>query len=307
MKQQYKNILVTGGSGFLATHLMPELVKGGYRVTTIDIYKSNVKNVRFIEADFNNTSVMRPLLEETDVIFHLAAMVGVDECRLNPEQVMKTNYEDSKNFIDLCVKTNVKKFMFTSSSEVYGNSPNIPYGEDDKLEPISIYAKTKVLIEEYLKNISDKNSMKIGIVRLFNVYGPYQKKRFIVPIFVDLALHSKNLTLFGSGKQIRCFTYVKDVVKGIIKLLEYDKSNYEIVNIGRRYETTIRKLALLILKCIPSSKSSLKHKQYGKDGIREANLEIMRRVPSIEKAKNLLGFEARTTLEEGINAMIAVA
>lgn len=307
MKQQYKNILVTGGSGFLATHLMPELIKEGYNVKAVDIHKPNVENIKLIVADFSNTAVIKALLEKTDAVFHLAAMVGVDECRLNPEQVMKTNYEDAKNFIDLCVETNVKKFMLTSSSEVYGNSPDIPYGEDDDLKPISIYAKTKVLIEKYLKDISDKSSMKIGIVRLFNVYGPYQKKRFIVPIFVDLALHSKNLTLFGDGKQIRCFTYVKDVVKGIIKLLEYDKSNYEIVNIGRRYETTIRKLALLILKCIPSSKSKLKHKQYGKDGIREANLEITRRVPSIDKAKNLLGFEALTTLEEGINAMIAVA
>ncbi len=307
MRQQYKNVLITGGAGFLATHLTSSLVKDGYNVTIIDIRKSNIKNVKFIQSDFSNTSVIRPYLETTYAVFHLAAMVGVDRCRLNPEEVIKTNYEDTKKFIKLCESVNVKKFIFTSSSEVYGNSPNAPFKETDKPKPVSVYAKTKVLIEKYLENVANRNNMRVGIVRLFNVYGPHQRKNFVVPIFVDMALLNKSLPLIGSGNQIRCFTYIKDAVEGIMRLFEYNETNYEIVNIGRKHESTMKDLALLILKLIPLSKSKLEYKQYGKDGIREYRLEVKRRVPSVEKARVLLGFEAKISLEEGIKAMLTVS
>ncbi|RJQ27828.1 NAD(P)-dependent oxidoreductase [Candidatus Parcubacteria bacterium] len=304
MKKKHKNILLTGGAGFLATHLVPDLIKEGYNVTIVDRYEPNVRNVKFVEADFSNELVMKPLLEDVDAVFHLAAVVGVDKCRLNPEKVIKINYSATKNFIDLCVKANIKKFMFTSSSEVYGNSPDVPYKENGHLEPISTYGKTKVLIEKYLEKVSKESNMRVGIVRLFNVYGPHQRKHFVVPIFVDLALQGDNLPLLGDGNQIRCFTYVKDATEGIVKLFEYDKSTYEIINIGRRYESTMNDLAQLILKCIPTSKSKLEYKQYGRNGIRESDLEIKRRVPSVDKAKMLLGFEAKTSLEEGIKAIL---
>lgn len=304
MKNQYKNVLVTGGSGFLASHLITDLTKKGYKVTIIDVHKPNVKNVNFVMSDFSNANIMKPLLEKTDVVFHLAAIVGVDKCRLNPNDVIKTNYKDTKKFIKLCEKTKVKKFIFTSSSEVYGNSPNAPFKESDNLHPVSIYGKTKVLIEKHLKIIANRNNMKIGIVRLFNVYGPHQKDNFVIPIFLTLAIKNKNLPLVGNGNQIRCFTYVKDVVEGIVRMLEYDETNYEIINIGRKHESTIKDLAFLILKLIPQSKSKLIYKPYGKSGIRELSLEVERRIPSVEKAKALLGFEAKTSLEEGINDML---
>ena len=302
---KYKNILVTGGAGFLATHLIPKLIKEGHDVTVITRHKPKINNLKHIQADFSDEKRMATLLKKTDVVFHLAAMVGVDRCRLNPEEVMKTNYEDTKKFINLCVKMKIKKFMFTSSSEVYGNSIDIPYKEDGKLEPVSTYGKTKVFVEKYLKDTTNESSMQVGIVRLFNVYGPYQRKSFVVPIFIDLALNNKNLTILGDGKQIRCFTYVSDATKGIIKLFKYDKSNYEIINIGCKQKYTINDVAKIVLKCIPKSQSRIEYKEYGKDGIREAFLEIIRRIPCVEKAKKLFNFEAKTTLKEGVNLMVS--
>lgn len=304
MDMKYKRILVTGAAGLLGRAVIPNLQKKGYEVIAIDITKPEIKNIESIQTDFGNATIMKYILPTVDAVFHFAAMLGVDNCRLHPDQVLKVNYEDTKKLIDMCVKHNVKKFIFTSSSEVYGNSKEIPYREDGKLAPVSIYGKAKVMIEKYLKKTQKKTGLKVGIVRLFNVYGFNQRPSFVVPRFIDFALNNKPITIYGDGKQVRCYTYVNDGAEGIVQLFEYNKTPYEIVNIGRNHEYTVAELAEIILKNLPKSKSKIQYLEYGKGDVREESLEIRRRVPSVEKAKKLFGFEAQMSLEKGIGNIV---
>lgn len=303
-KPRYKNILITGASGLLGRSLIPLLVNRGYKIIALDVFKRDIKDVKFIQGDFANPHLMNVILKNIDAVFHLAAMLGVDQCRLHPKEVIKVNYEDTRNFIDLCIKNKVKKFIFTSSSEIYGNSVDIPYKESAEPTPVSVYGKSKILVEKYLRKVQEKSKIKIGIARLFNVYGFNQRPVFLVPIFINLAFQNKPLTIFGDGEQTRCFTYVDDGALGLFKLLEYEKSPYEIFNIGSNFEYNVKKVAELILERLPESKSKVKLVSYGSNGVRQASLEIRNRVPSIKKAKDLLNFEAKTTLEQGLSKII---
>ena len=299
-----KQILVTGGTGLLGRSVIQILKQKGYRVTAIDLFKRDIKGVEVIQGDFANRDLVHELLKDTDAVIHLAAMLGVDNCRLHPDQVIKVNYENTKTFIDECLEHKVKRFVFTSSSEIYGNSKEIPYREESTPSPLSVYGKSKVLVEEYLKTVQKKSKMTVGITRLFNVYGFNQRMTFVVPLMLDAAFRNKPLSIFGDGEQVRCFTYVDDAANAIVKLIEYDKTPFEIINIGRKKEYTITQLAKLVLKYIPDSRSKIQYLPYGSKNVREENLEIRRRVPLVEKAKRLLHFEAKTSLEAGLKKII---
>ncbi len=302
-----KKILIIGGSGFIGTHLTNELLEQGYsNITIYDMYKPKVEDIKYVLGDFSNFELISPLIKDCDVVFLLAAMIGVDNCRNNPDLVRKVNFENTKILIDQLVQAKVKRIIFTSSSEVYGNSKEIPYKEDGILEPISVYAKSKVDIEEYLKETQKNSSTTVGIVRLFNVYGPWQKKEFVVSIFIDAALKNENLTIFGNGDQTRTFTFVKDVAKGLVLLSEYTKTPYEIVNLGSNQEYSIKQLAEKVLEELPESTSTIEYIQHGDGSVRDSSYEIDRRVPSVDKAKQLLGFEANVTLSEGLKKIINV-
>lgn len=298
-------ILVTGGSGFIGTYMIKCLKKHGYtNITVLDVLPPKVEGVSFVESDFGNKILVRRLLKDVKYVFHFAAMVGVDKCRLDPEGVNRVNYQNTKELIDLCIESGVERFVFSSSSEVYGNSIDIPYREDATLYPISEYAKCKFKVEQYLKEVQEKSIMTAGIVRFFNIYGVGQKKDFVVPLFIDKALSSAPLTILGDGKQTRCFTYVEDAVEGVYKVFKYTDTPYEIFNIGNPNEYSISELAKVILECTPQSKSNIVNEDYG-NGIREAFLEINRRVPATEKAEKLLSFKAKIALKEGIKKVIS--
>lgn len=298
-----RKILITGGAGLLGKSIIPLLLEKKHLITALDINEPRIENVKCIKGNFNDKEMMDKLLKEVDIVIHLAAMLGVDQCRLSPAKVMKVNYKDTKNLIDCCINNNIKKFIFTSSSEVYGNSPEIPYSEESLPTPVSTYGKSKVMVEEYLKKVANTSNMRIGIARLFNVYGYHQRKSFVIPRFIEAALKDKPIVIFGDGGQTRSFTYVADAAKGIIGLLKYD-GGFEIVNIGRNYEYTIKELAQIILKNLPKSKSKIKYVKHGSENVRDFSLEIKRRVPSVEKAKRLFNFNAETILEKGIKNIV---
>jgi len=199
----------------------------------------------------------------------------------------------------------VKKIIFSSSSEIYSNSYKIPYSEKDEPEPFSLYGKCKKEIEIFLRHLSESNAdTQIMIPRFFNVYGPSQRKDFVVNNFIKRALTNGDIEIFGDGNQTRSFTYVDDVVRALRVMLDYNDSKYEIFNIGSRYECSIKELAQAVLSLTPESTSKIVFKDYGINGIRSKDLEILRRVPSTEKSKSMLGFEAVVSPEEGIKAII---
>jgi UDP-glucose 4-epimerase len=293
-----KRVIITGGSGFIGTHLVKELLKTGlYDIVIIDLVTPRVDGVQFVKAEIGDLEKIKPYLSGADIVVHLAAMIGVDNCQNNPGMVQKVNLEDTQNLIDYCADNNVSKFIFSSSSEIYGNSIEIPYKENGTPQPISVYAQCKLKIENYLK--IRRGKMNVGIVRFFNIYGPGQKDCFVVSLFLKSALNNKTIDIFGLGNQTRCFTYVGDAAQGVVKLIEYNKTPYEIVNIGNPNEISIKELAQSVLKEVKASRSVLNYKTYG-DSVRDVSLEINRRVPSVEKAKKLLGFEAKTGLNDGI-------
>ncbi|OGE87879.1 MAG: hypothetical protein A3J07_04185 [Candidatus Doudnabacteria bacterium RIFCSPLOWO2_02_FULL_49_13] len=298
-----KRAVITGGSGFIGTHLTRKLLEiGTYDIVIIDLVPPKVDGVQFVHAEIADLEKIKPYLSDSDVVIHLAAMIGVDNCRNNPEKVRQVNYEDTKNLIDFCAANNVKRFIFSSSSEIYGNSTEIPYREDGIPQPISVYAQCKLQIENYLKTKAE--NMSVGIVRFFNVYGPGQKDSFVVSIFLKAALNHEPINIFGAGNQTRCFTYVGDAASGVARLVEYDQTPYEIVNIGNPNELSIKDVAELVLKKISQSKSVINYKTYGAGEVRDVSLEIDRRVPSIEKARDLLGFEAKTNLSDGMSLIL---
>lgn len=294
-------IVITGGLGFIGSHVNKYLKNRGYKnITIIDINgTAEYDGENRVTADFGNIDVVESVIEGADCVFHFAAMVGVDNCRLRPYEVRKINNIDTKKFIDLCIRKGVKRFLFSSSSEIYGNSIDIPYREDGIPEPFSDYAKCKLEIEKYLKDVQTKSDMIVGIVRLFNIYGIGQRDDFVIPIFVKRALKNLPMTILGNGHQTRCFTYVEDAIIGIFKVFRYSGSPFEIFNIGNSTENSINQLAQLVLEIIPKSSSKIVYFPHGVN-VRNSDLEIIRRVPNIEKAQDLLDFRATISLKQGI-------
>lgn len=302
MKHKNK-ILVTGGAGFLGSHLVDRLVEEGNDVIVVDEVLPKTKKATFIKGSFDNKELILPLLKRVNQVFHLAAIVGVDNCDKNPSTVSEININATKMFIDWIVDNNIDRIVFTSSSEVYGNIKEVPFYEDMTPSPISLYGRGKVVIENYLEEVSKKNNLSVGIARLFNVYGPRQKPQFVVPIFLHKALVNEDIPIFGNGQQTRCFTYVEDVVQGLVKLMSY-KANYDIFNLGSNIEYSMNELVNIVVSTVPNCKSKVIYKDYGKGGIRSEDLEVQRRVPNIEKADQLLGFRAKTLLQTGIEKII---
>lgn len=270
-------ILLTGSEGLIGKPLGKRLRELGHKVITNDIAGNPDIKGSFVNVKIN-----------CDVVIHLAAIVGVDTTRKNPERLLKVNFTDTKKFID---RYKDKRFIFSSSSEVYGNSTKIPFNENDSPTPVSLYGSLKVVIENYLK----EQKVNSGIVRFFNVYGAGQRDEFVIAKFIRFAKDNIPLEIYGDGKQIRCFTYIDDAVEGLIKVINY-KSRYDIFNIGNSKKSTIREVTREIVKIIPVK---IKYLSYGGRN-REKFLEIQKRVPDVRKAKKLLQFKATTTLREGI-------
>ena len=300
----HSKIVVTGGSGFIGSRLVEKLYELGFEnIVVVDVVPPKTNFCSYVEADFDNTETMTNVVKGAKCVFHLAAMIGVDNCRLHPNEVNEVNNVNTKKFIDLCIKQKVNRFIFSSSSEVYGNSTIIPYKEDASLQPISMYAKCKLEIEEYLAKIQADSKMTVGIIRFFNVYGPHQKKAFVIPIFAEKIMKDQSLVIFGDGSQTRCFTFIDDAIEGIIKVFQHTQSNYEIFNIGNSKEYSINELVNVFKTIVPNSKSEIVYENYGNNA-REAELEILRRVPSIDKALRLLNFRATVSLEEGLRLVV---
>ncbi|OGN30037.1 MAG: hypothetical protein A3A33_01365 [Candidatus Yanofskybacteria bacterium RIFCSPLOWO2_01_FULL_49_25] len=307
MANHNDSIVITGGSGFIGTHVVDELQSRGFHnITVVDLKPPQQTAVQFVRASILDIPAIKPIIAGADYVFHFAAMVGVDACRTQPSKVEELNYHASKNVIDIAVDSGVKKIIFSSSSEVYGNAIEVPHIEGARPAPISLYSKYKVAIEDYLRHTSQGHPIASGVARLFNAYGPGQRDDFVVGVFVREALRDNPLVIHGDGTQTRSFTFINDISRGLVDLFLCDHAPYEVVNLGNpSTETSIADLARLVISLIPRSASTIQFKNYGTENIREFGLEIQRRVPSIEKAKRLLGFTPMIGLKEGIQQVIA--
>lgn len=300
------NILITGGSGFIGSKLSLELAKKGHKVYRFDIIecKLRLKNEFFIKGSILSKKKIFKAIKNNkiDLIVHLAAFLGVKKTESSPEKVIKINVEGTKNLLESCRNSNVKKIIFSSSSEVYGNLNKKFFSETDILIPNSIYASSKIIGEELLKIFSKIYQIDYNICRFFNVYGSEQKIEFVISIFAKLIKENKQLNLYGSGNQIRSFCHVDDAVMGIKNIIFKGKKN-TIYNIGNNLQPI--SIINLAKKMIKISRKKLKINLLDfKFTDRNKSREIFYRVPDISKIKSHTGFLPKVRLEEGLKKIL---
>jgi UDP-glucose 4-epimerase len=312
--------LITGGAGFIGSHLAEALLARGDEVFILDdLSTGSVENVRHLKAhprfhylfdSISNKHLLAELVDESDVVFHLAAAVGVRLIVESPVRTLETNVYGTQLVLDAASKK--KKLVFTAStSEVYGKSDKVPFREDADLVlgPTTkgrwSYAASKALDEFLTLSYWKEKKQPVIIARFFNTVGPRQTGCYgmVLPNFVQQALEGAPITVFGSGLQSRCFCDVQDTVEAVLRLLKTDRAVGEVVNIGTDEEISIDGLARVV-KERTQSDSPITHVPY--DQAYEPGFEDMqRRVPSLEKLVELTSFRPATPLSEIVDRVVA--
>ena len=293
---KYKTILITGGSGFIGLHIS-QYLKKDYDITVYDIKNPGDNDIEFILGDINDGKKLLQACHGIDIVIHLAAVVGVKNTEDDPITTLNTNIIGTKNVLEACARNNVKKVILASSSEVYGEPKILPIDESHIPMPVTAYGISKLASEEYLKSYAKMYDFKYSILRFFNVIGQGQAVDFVFPEFINSALKNEHITIHGSGLQIRAFCHVDDICQGIKKVIP--RSDNETFNLGNDSEPiSIENLAKKIITVL-NSQSSIRYIPFEKSD-RNRNIEIMSRVPNIQKAKKLLSFEPKMDLENSI-------
>ena len=313
-------ILVTGGAGFIGSHLTDRLLKDGHSVIALDNFstgsESNIAHQRshphfeLVIGSVRDSSLIHELVEKTDVIFHMAAAVGVKRILDEPSQSLHTNVNGTENVLH-AASLRGKRAIIASTSEVYGKSGRESFGEEDDLVLGSTanlrwsYAIAKALDECIALAYAQEGKLSSIIVRLFNTTGPRQTGFYgmVVPGFVQQALEGKPITVYGSGEQSRCFGHVYDAVEAMVRLMDTPEAYGQIYNIGNDQEITIRQLAERV-KRLTGSSSTIELRPYS-EVYGPGFEDMMRRKPNVDKLERTVGFRPRRSLDEIINDLIA--
>lgn len=313
-------VLITGGAGFIGSHLSAALLKRGDEVIIADNFSTGSRdniipqNGHFpsvVETDIaTDSATARELIQQVDTVFHLAAAVGVELVVNDPVRTIQTNIDGSANVIKAASEFN-KRLFIASTSEVYGKSEHEKFAETDDLLIGSpehsrwSYACSKLLDEFYLMAYHQTAGLRGTIVRFFNTVGPRQTGKYgmVVPRFVSRALHGEPLLLYGDGGQSRCFCHVADVVRALLMLLANDNSIGNIYNIGSNRLVTIKELAELIISRTGSS-SKTEYVPY-ETAYAKGFEDMRRRMPDTEKIRTLTGWQPEYTLENIIDDVAA--
>jgi UDP-glucose 4-epimerase len=308
--------LITGGAGFIGSHLAERLLERSEKVVLLDnLSTGSMENIRHLKRSkhleyhldgIENQYLLAELVDDADVIIHLAAAVGVKLIVESPVRTIETNVNGTQRILEAASKKK-KLVLLASTSEVYGKSTQLPFCEDTDLVlgPTTkgrwSYAASKALDEYLALAYWREKKQPIIVARFFNTVGPRQTGRYgmVLPNFVHRALRHEPIEVYGDGKQSRCFCDVQDTVEALLRLLPLDRAVGEVINIGNTKEVTIEDLAKLVKRRTGSS-SAIEYIPY--DQAYEPGFEdMMRRVPSIEKLHLLTGFRPQTSLEEIID------
>lgn len=312
--------LITGGAGFIGSHLAERHLKRGDEVYIIDdLSTGSMENIEHIKThpafhyvldSVTNQQLVAELVDLCDATYHLAAAVGVKLIVESPVRTIETNIRGTEIVLAHAAKKR-KRVLITSTSEVYGKRETIPFREDDDLVMGATnkgrwsYACSKAIDEFLAIAYWKEKKVPTVIARLFNTVGPRQTGQYgmVVPNFVRQALEGKEITVYGDGSQSRCFTHVSDVVGALMKLIETPEATGEVYNIGSDQEVTILQLAERV-KALTEASSTITFLPY--DKAYEAGFEdMLRRVPDISKVRNLIGYQPTYKLDEILKDVIA--
>ena len=309
---QQKTALITGAAGFVGSHLVDALAGEGWDVTGLDnfdpfydraIKERNIDAVpkasfRLIEADIRTpNSWPSDLLRSFDVIVHLAARAGVRPSIEDPVGYQQTNVVGTQNMLELARAFGTPQFVFASSSSVYGVNPRVPWSEEDHvLEPISPYASTKVSGELLGHVYAKLFGIRFVALRLFTVYGPRQRPDLAIHKFARLMLAGKPIPFFGDGSTRRDYTFIDDIVAGIRAAIEYDKTPYEVINLGNNQTVSLREM-VEGLEAALHLKATLQY-------LPEQAGDVPQTWASVEKAQRILSYQPTTAYAEGVRKFV---
>ena len=308
-----QHYLITGGAGFIGSNLINTLFRSnpGIKITCIDnfdpFYSADIKqlNIRdfksnpdfhFLYNDLAITSadeLAELITDPVDVIVHIAAKAGVRPSILNPLAYQQTNVIGTQHLLDFAKAKKVKQFVFASSSSVYGINDHYPWKENEKLLPISPYAMTKLAGEMLGHVYSRLYNIRFIALRFFTVYGPAQRPDLAIHKFTKAILKGEPVTMYGDGSSSRDYTFVDDTVQGIIAAMQYDKSGFEIINVGNNYSVSLKELIASIEE-VTGKKANIEQ-------LSEQPGDVSKTFADISKAKQLLGYDPQTNLKEGLN------
>jgi UDP-glucuronate 4-epimerase len=307
-----KTTLITGGAGFIGSSLIDKLLQENPQKAILNIdnfdpfYPREIKeqnisghiqfpNYHFVESDINSYKHLQKATKdiEIDCIVHLAAKAGVRPSIQDPQSYFQTNVMGTLNLLELAKEKGVKKFVFASSSSVYGKNPNVPWREDDlNLEPISPYAASKIAAEKVCQTYAHLYEMDISALRFFTVYGPKQRPDLAIHKFFKLAIENKPIPFFGDGSTRRDYTYIDDIVQGIKGAMQYHGSGFEVFNLGNHQTVSLKELVDAIGGVL--GKEMLLDKQPKQLG------DVDQTYANIQKAIKHLNYLPQTSLKQGL-------
>ena len=305
------SVLITGGAGFIGSHLAKRLFSEGYQVTIIDNLSTGtltnleeiIGSVQFVKGDILDNDILEELIAKCDVVFHLAAAVGVKNIIENPIESLETNYTGSENVLSLSNKHN-KRIFIASTSEIYGKNPNQPLREDfDRFvgAPQKLrwtYADAKALEESLAYALFLRDGLRVTTLRFFNTVGPRQTGMYgmVIPRFVQSAKNNHPIEIHGDGSQTRVFCHVQDVVDALILLLSNEETVGQVFNIGGIGEISILDLANKIIS-LTKSKSKIIFKSYT-EVYPDTFEDMLRRVPDISKITTAINWQPYRNLDQ---------
>lgn len=312
--------LITGGAGFIGSHLAERLLRDGCEVVVLDNLstgcRENIEGLgglgkfRFVRGDIRDISLMNLLIDGCDAVYHLAAAVGVQLIADSPVHTIETNIGGTEVVLDAANKFG-RKILLASSSEVYGKSEAVPFDEDDDfvLGATSFsrwaYACSKAIDEFLGLAYHQEYGLDVVIARFFNTIGPRQTGKYgmVVPRFIDQALNGEKISIYGTGKQTRCFCYVEDVVDAVVGLMCSDAAAGQAYNLGSTEEISIEGLADVVIE-LTGGKAKKEFLPYEVAYGRPIE-DMMRRVPSLKRIHSVTGWQPKTSLKDALTRIIA--
>src|SRR5690349_21896140 len=315
-KGRMKSFLVTGGAGFIGSHLVDRLLSTDItRVTVVDdfndFYNPSIKRENFSdhlkdsrysihEIDIRDRAALEQVFKQTnfDCIVHLAARAGVRPSLSEPQLYTETNINGTLNLLELARNHNLEQFVFGSSSSVYGINAHVPFSEDDPIrQPISPYAATKGAGELLCHTYSHLYNLRCVCLRFFTVYGPRQRPDLAIHKFAKLISRGKPIPVFGNGTTRRDYTYIEDIIDGVTAAIDYDRTNYEVINLGESRTVELNELISLLEKELDMP--AVIDRQPPQPG------DVPQTYADISKARALLYYDPKTQIEEGLRRFVA--